>query len=304
MKIAVIGCGAMGSYFGAKLSEKNEVVYIDTFEKTVSTLNEKGITIKEKDGETHYNAPAFLSGKFDQPVDLVILFVKSTQNMAALSQNEKIITPNTIVMSLQNGFGNDREISRFVDPKNIVIGNTLINCVTEEIGVTKKSGDGLTVVGSLVDNKKNVLTARLCLQQAGIVTDISEDIKLAIWKKIFVNATLNPLTALFGCKIKVVYENKNIWQIAEKIVEEAIVVARKDGCEFSFHEVLNELKLACINVGNGYTSMYQDVQNKRFTEIEKINGQIVNLAYKYNVQVQYNEFVVNAIKAIEKLYLI
>ncbi len=302
MKIAVIGCGAMGCYFGAKLSEKNEVVYIDAFPKTVDILNERGIIVKENDEEKKYNAPAFLSGKFDQPADLVVLFVKSTQNMAALSENEKLFTPNTIVMSLQNGFGNEREISRFVDPENIIIGNTLINCVTESVGITKKSGEGLTVIGSLVGNKKTALTARLCLEQSGIITDVSDDIKRVVWKKIFVNATLNPLTAMFGCKIKVVYENKNIWKLAEKIVEEAITVARKDGCEFSHNEVLEDLHKTCVNVGKGYTSMYQDVENKRFTEIEKINGQIVNLAYKYNVQAPYNEFVLNSIKAIEKLY--
>lgn len=302
MKIAVIGCGSMGCYFGSKLSEKNEVVFIDAFQKTVDTLNEYGITIKENDTEKNYNAPAFLSGKYDQEVDLVLLFVKSTQNLAALSENAKLFNEHTIVMSLQNGFGNDREISRYVDPENIVLGNTLINCVTETIGVVKKSGEGLTVVGSLVDNKENVIKARLCLQQSGFTTDISNDIKSAIWKKVFVNATLNPLTALFNCKIKVVYENKNIWKLAEKIVEEAILVAEKDGCKFSYDEIIEDLKKTCVNVGKGYPSMYQDVHNKRFTEIEKINGQIVNYAYKYNVQAPYNEFVLNSIKAIERLY--
>ena len=62
---------------------------------------------------------------------MVLLFVKSTQNMAALSQNADLFNEHTIVMSLQNGFGNDREISRFVDNENIIIGNTLINCVTQ-----------------------------------------------------------------------------------------------------------------------------------------------------------------------------
>ena len=302
MKIAVIGCGSMGCYFGDKLSVKNEVVYIDTFQKTVDALNQNGITIIDNQTSTNYKADAFLSGKYKEPVDMVLLFVKSTQNMAALSQNADLFNEHTIVMSLQNGFGNDREISSFVDKENIIIGNTFINCVTQDLGVVKKSGEGLTVIGSLVDNKKLVLTGKLCLDQSGFKTEISDDIKKVVWHKIFVNSTLNPLTALFNCKIKVCYENKNIWYLIEAITKEAIEIAKLDGCEFDYEEVLEDIKNTIFNVGKGYTSMYQDVVNKRFTEIEKINGQIVNLAYKYNVSAPYNEFVLNAIKAIEKLY--
>ena len=89
MKIAVVGCGSMGCYFGAKLSKKNEVIYIDAFQKSIDSLNQNGITLKEGDKEESYVAPAFLAGKYKGSVDLVLLFVKSTQNIAALSQNAK-----------------------------------------------------------------------------------------------------------------------------------------------------------------------------------------------------------------------
>ena len=129
MKIAVVGCGSMGCYFGAKLSKKNEVIYIDAFQKSIDSLNQNGITLKEGDKEESYVAPAFLAGKYKGSVDLVLLFVKSTQNIAALSQNETLFNEHTIVMSLQNGFGIEREISRYVSPENIIVGNTAINCV-------------------------------------------------------------------------------------------------------------------------------------------------------------------------------
>ncbi len=91
MKIAVVGCGSMGCYFGAKLSKKNEVIYIDAFQKSIDSLNQNGITLKEGDKEESYVAPAFLAGKYKGSVDLVLLFVKSTQNIAALSQNETLL---------------------------------------------------------------------------------------------------------------------------------------------------------------------------------------------------------------------
>ena len=83
---------------------------------------------------------------------------------------------------------------------------------------------------------------------------------------------------------------------------EAVKVAAADGCEFDIEKVLLSIKNTCVNVGKGYTSMYQDIKNKRFTEIETMNGQIANLAYKYRIDAPYNEFALNSVKAIERLY--
>ena len=74
------------------------------------------------------------------------------------------------------------------------------------------------------------------------------------------------------------------------------------GYSFDKDMVLELIKTTVFNIGKGYTVMHQDVLNKRFTEIEKLNGQIANLAYKYGVDAPFNDFAVNAIKAIEKLY--
>ena len=302
MKIAVIGCGSLGCYFGSKLSLKNEVVYIDTFQKTVDNLNNFGITIKEDDVCTNYNAPAFLTGKYDQVVDLVLLAVKSTQNVAALNENSAIINENTLVVSLQNGFGNEREIKRHVDLENIVIGNTKINFSTDDEGIVKKIGDGITEIGTIDSSKKNSLIVKVLFNQAGIKTEVAEDIKKVVWEKMFVSATLNPLTAIFNCKMRVVYENKNIWQLLETLVKELVLVAKHDGYEFDVQDVLELIKTTIFNIGKGYTVMHQDVLNKRFTEVEKLNGQIAFLAYRYGIESPYNDFVLNSIKAIEKLY--
>lgn len=302
MRIAIIGCGSLGCYFGAKLSEKNEVIYIDTFKKSVDNLNNFGITIKENDKTKNYKADAFLTSRYDQPVDLVILAVKSTQNVAALNENKALLNEHTLVLSLQNGFGNEREISRFVDKENIILGNTLINFATDEEGCVKKTGDGETIIGNAQGNKKNALILKVLLNQAGFETEISDDIYRVVWEKMFVSATLNPVTALFNCKIKVVYENKNIWQIVETLAEELVKVAAADGYDFTLDKVLELIKTSIFNIGKGYTVMHQDVLNKRFTEIEKINGAILSLAYKHKIDAPYNEFVLNSIKAIEKLY--
>lgn len=247
---------------------KNEVIYIDAFQKSIDSLNQNGITLKEGDKEESYVAPAFLAGKYKGSVDLVLLFVKSTQNIAALSQNETLFNEHTIVMSLQNGFGIEREISRYVSPENIIVGNTAINCVKEDIGVVKLANGGITILGSLVDNKKLALTGKVLLNQAGFETEVSDDIRRVIWENAFVNVTLNPLTALFNCKTKVCYENKNIWALVESIANETLEVAKLDGYNFDSEKILEQIRNICINFGKGYTPMYQDVKTSALLKLK------------------------------------
>ncbi len=302
MKIAIIGSGAMGSLFGAYLSKKNDVYMIDISQDAVNKINNFGICIEEQDhSKEYYHINAFLSGECKIICDLVILFVKSTQNIAALQKNLAIIGSNTILMSLQNGSGNDKDMARFVDKKQIVVGNTLNNCVTLENGNVYHSGCGLTIIGSLV-NSDNVKVCANILKESSFETKIDNDINKVIWHKLFTNATLNPITALFNTKIKVCRENKDMWTLVENVLKEAILVANHDGCNFDYNEILKEIYDTTIRVGSGYTSMAQDLMNKRYTEIDKINGAISNLAYQYGIETPYNDFLVTAIHAKEKMF--
>lgn len=302
MKIAVIGCGAMGSFCAAKLSKSNDVICLDAFLSKVKDINESGITVEENAVETNYhNMKAYLNGEYHETVDMVLLFVKSTQNISALESNKDIIGDKTLVLSLQNGYGNDRDIKRYVDPSRIILGNTLINCVRKD-KVIKRQGNGITRVGSVSGDKKNTLKCKTTLEKAGFECEICEDVKRMVWTKLIENVTLNPLCAIFKCKVKVVFENKYIWEILERLVKEAIDVAKLDGVEFEYYEEISHLKQIIFNIGQGYVSMYQDVEQKRITEVERLNGAIVSLAYRHGYSAPCNEFILNTIKAIEKLY--
>lgn len=302
MKIGIIGSGAMGSLFGSYLSKKNEVYMIDISKEAVNHINEIGICILENDGsKSYYHPKAMLSGTCDIVCDVVILFVKSTQNLAAIQDNIKMIGPDSILMSLQNGSGNDRDMARFVSKEQVVVGNTLHNCVTLENRVISHTGSGVTTIGSLT-NSSCVKKCVKLIREANLEVIEDTNINRVIWHKLFTNATLNAITALFETKIKVCRENKDMWTILENVLKEAVLVANNDGCDFDYDVVLKEIYSTTVNLGNGYTSMYQDVVNKRYTEIDKINGAISNLAYQLGIETPYNDFLVTAIHAKEKLY--
>ncbi|HIR23516.1 MAG TPA: NAD-binding protein, partial [Candidatus Scatosoma pullicola] len=151
MTIAVIGAGAMGCLYGGYLSAENKVIMIDSYRPQAEAIAEKGIRIVETDGsEKTYkeNISACLSGECREKADLVIVFVKSTNTDSALAENRALFGEDTLVLTLQNGAGNDRKVAKYVRPENVLIGTSKHNAVNLGGGRTRHGGFGVTIVGS------------------------------------------------------------------------------------------------------------------------------------------------------------
>ncbi len=304
MKIVIIGAGAMGCLYGAYLSRKHEVIMLDSFEPQVSSINKNGITVLEEDGsETHsQNVKAYLSGEYSEVADLIIVFVKSTFSEEALQTNKKLFGEHTLVMTLQNGAGNDRKIAKYVAKKNIIIGTSKHNSVNMGDGKVRHSGHGATTIGSNLEDNENLEKIKTVLEDGGFLAEVTNDIQRIIWSKLFVNLSINTFTAITRSPIGSMIDNQYAWDFAEKMICEAVDVAEADGTHFSYMEVLNMVHHTCEDAGKGYSSMSQDVMNCRRTEIDAINGAIVEQAKLYNVPVPYNSLIVDLIHAIEGAY--
>lgn len=304
MKIVIIGAGAMGCLYGAYLSRKHEVIMLDSFDKQVEAINQNGITVLEENGTENKftNVKACISGEYKEAADLVVVFVKSTFTEDALRDNKKLFGDKTLVMTLQNGAGNDRKIAKYVNKKNIIIGTSKHNSVNLGGGKVRHSGSGETTIGSNLENNKNLDKIQAILEESGFKVEKTNDIQRVIWSKLFVNLSINTFTAITRAPIGSMIENKYAWDFAEKMICEAVDVAEADGTHFSYREVLNMVHHVCEDAGKGYSSMSQDVMNCRLTEIDAINGAIVEQAKLYNVKVHYNSLIVDLIHAIEGAY--
>lgn len=304
MKIVIIGAGAMGCLYGAYLSRHHEVIMLDSYKPQVDSINEHGITVLEEDGtEQHFGGiKAYLSGEYTEVADLIVVFVKSIFSEDALQTNKKLFGDHTLVMTLQNGAGNDRKIEKYVAKKNIIIGTSKHNSVNMGAGKVRHSGHGVTTIGSNLQENVNLETIKNILEESGFDSEITDDIQRIIWSKLFVNLSINTFTAITRSPIGSMIDNKYAWDFAEKMICEAVDVAEADGTHFSYMEVLNMVHHVCEDAGKGYSSMSQDVMNCRRTEIDAINGAIVQQAKLYNVPVPYNSLIVDLIHAIEGAY--
>lgn len=181
MKIAVIGSGAMGCLYGSYLSQHNEVTMLDVYEPQVQALNENGITVLEENGEERHfrDIRAMKSGTCTDAADLMIVFVKSNYTSSALEENKALFGPDTIVMTLQNGAGNDRKIAQYVQPQNVVIGTSKHNSVNLGGGKIRHSGTGVTTIGSNHGRPEALGTICSLLNESGFRAEISDDTKFS-----------------------------------------------------------------------------------------------------------------------------
>jgi len=304
MKIAVVGAGAMGCLYGAYLSKKHQVYMIDALEAQVEAIKNSGITVEEADGSKHQypGVDAFISGQCHEAVDLVIVFVKSTYTEVALEQNRDLFKDSTIVMTLQNGAGNDRLIEQYVKKENVIIGTSKHNAVNLGKGHIKHPAAGVTTIGSNHQANTQADIASDVLTDGGFEVSVTDDIQRIIWSKLLVNLSVNTFTAITQTPIGYMIKNQHAWDFAKRLIYEAIEVAEADGTYFDRREALEMVKSVCEKAGDGYSSMYQDRKNHVKMEIDAINGAIVEQAKRYGVPTPYNTLIVDLIHAIEGAY--
>lgn len=304
MKIGIIGAGAMGCLYASLLSKNNDVTLLDISETAVKAINEKGIIISSGDieGKKTYKVKATFSGELEETPELLIVFVKDTATRAALKSNSSLIKENTLLLSLQNGLGNFEIMEEFAHKNQIFLGTTKHNCVALGAGEIYHSGSGITHIGSPAGNKEAVQKITEIFNACDIQTQACEDVKRLLWQKLFINMTINSVTSLLDANINIISDSENASNASKKLIEEAVKVAAADGEKFDADQVYSEVISTAKVLGTGKASMCQDMENRRKTEIDFINGAVVRLGKKYGIETPYHSLIVDLIHAKESLF--
>lgn len=300
MKIAVVGAGAMGSLFGGYLSQKNDVYLVDIWAEHVQAINENGLKIEEQDGQIRiFHPKATTDAKTVGVVELAVVFVKSIQTIEAMEENISLIGPDTMVLSLQNGYGNDADIRKFVDKKNIILGTTAHGCTMKEPGFVYHAGVGQNHIGPVSSDRNAAEIVAAVLNECDLITDVSDDVMKLVWNKLFVNVGINAITALIDRTNACIADSPCANAVSKALVYEAVATANAGGANFDAAAVFANVVEVARKTGLNRSSMLQDVSKKRKTEIDKINGAIVKEAEAHGVDVPANRLIVNLIHAKE-----
>jgi 2-dehydropantoate 2-reductase len=301
MKIAVVGAGAMGSLFGGLLAAAGEkVILVDIWEEHVEAINTRGLIIEKNSTRQTIEVRATTDHSKVGLVDLIILFVKSYDTHDAIEDIKVIVSEDTVLLSLQNGLGNIEKISELIGKNKVIPGTTAQGCTLMGPGEIKHAGYGSTIIGE-IDGRisKRIIKIRDTFNRAGIKTEISDKIKVALWSKVLVNIAINPVTALTGLRNGELLDHPEIVKVMLNAVEEAIRVAEALKIDLGFDEhIENVYKVARATYSNK-SSMLQDIYKGKRTEIDALNGVIVASARRIGLPVPVNDTLTALVKGLE-----
>jgi len=303
MKIAVVGAGAMGSLFGALLTEAGaEVWLLDIWTEHIEAINEKGLSIERKNETRSVKAIGTTDPHRIGQVDLIIVFVKSTQTGPAAETAAELMGPESLMLTLQNGMGNADVIAEVIDPARVVAGTTSHGATMLDPGRIRHAGAGPTVIGMWAggDQAEARRLARF-FTEAGIETEAVEDVRSVVWDKLLVNVGINAITGLTGTKNGQILDLEVTRKLAKAAVEEAMTVARALGVKVRDDAVEHVFQVAEATRGNR-SSMGQDVDKKRQTEIGAINGVVVREGGKLGLETPVNQTLTALIETLQVHY--
>jgi 2-dehydropantoate 2-reductase len=292
MRIQIMGAGALGCLFGALIQQAGyEVIYVargKQYEALKKGLKVSGLMEAE-----------FLVKTSSKPIDADVTFVTvkayDTENAAkALAE----IDPG-IVCSLQNGVGNEEILMQHLN--RVIGGTTTYGANMLEPGHIIFAGKGITYIGEIDGGiSEDVRIVEEVLKNSYIEVEVVEDIRRRIWVKAAINACINPITALTRVRNGKIAEVKELWDIAEKIAEECEAVLNALGFETgNLKEVVREV---VIKTANNRSSMLQDIEKGKRTEIDFINGAFVAKGEEVGVDVVYNRIMWNMLKGVERAH--
>lgn len=307
MKIAILGGGgAMGGLFGGYLQRAgNDVTLIDVSKPAVDAINSSGLSIEEKDGsQPVIKVVASTDPASVGPVDLIINFVKCYHTEAAVKAAAPMIDGRTAVLSLQNGWGNAPRIASIVGEDKVLVGLTYHSGTLLGPGRVKHPGIGMTFMGELSGKPTERLEqVAETFRNAGIETTVSQRILDEVWKKLALNCCTLPTSALLGFFAHELVAHESAKDLMEAILKEVVAVAKAQGITLDYDERWLAITSLLEKAIGGKASMLQDVEAKRQTEIEVINGAIVEAGRRAGVPTPVNDTMVQMVQAAQAKYL-
>jgi 2-dehydropantoate 2-reductase len=303
MKTVMMGAGAMGSLFGGLLTRLGEEVWlVGNRKEQINTICSVGLTFEEKGKLQTIPMDATSDVTSVGKADLVVFFVKTYDTERAVSDALVLEKEDTIFLTLQNGLGNEEVICKKIDRKKVMLGVTGHGATLLRPGHIRHAGWGKTFIGELdhrITDRAIRIAQMFC--KAGIETEVSPNIHDQVWGKLLVNAGINALTALTGFKNGQLLDYPETARLMEKIVFEAAEVARRKGVHIE-EDPIERVRKAAEATRENRSSMGQDFDHRRKTEIDAINGAVVREAQPLGTPVPFNQAVTDLVKAIEKSF--
>ncbi|MGH7351529.1 MAG: 2-dehydropantoate 2-reductase, partial [Candidatus Methylomirabilales bacterium] len=289
MKIAVMGAGAVGGYFGALLHRGGLDVTLIARGRHLEAIKAHGLRIKSTEGDLTVPAKAVGDPSAVGPVDLILFCVKSYDTESAARQCMPIVQESTAILCLQNGVDNEEKIAMVAGGEKVLGGVAYIGAGVSEPGVVVHTAEGRIVFGEMHGGvSERVRRLDQVFRDAGFPAEVSSNVKAILWGKLCWNAAFNALNTLVGGEVRVLVERPETRTLARQVMEEVRAVAIANGVLLSEDLVERLLSWTDTATGAMKTSTRQDLEAGKALEVEALNGAVVRKGEAAGVPTPFN----------------
>ncbi|MDD3814582.1 MAG: 2-dehydropantoate 2-reductase [Desulfocapsaceae bacterium] len=311
MHIAIVGPGAIGCLFASllslkKQSNKDSLLLLDHNRERADLLNRQGI-IYETDRKQRTMVPvsAEIKSLALKQVDVVLFCVKSHDLQSCLQFYLPLLSPQALLVFLQNGIGHLDIQEQLNLPTTPAFASSSEGATLLAPGHVLHAGRGRSHLGFLQSptalQQQQLQELAQHFHRAGLEISLSQDIRSQLWAKLFINAGINPLTALYNRTNGQLLTSCAARGRLKNIVREAEAVARACGITINV-DPLQATLAVCKSTAKNISSMLQDRRNRRSTEIDAINGAVAREGKRLGIATPFNDEVVEQIKKMESEY--
>ena len=292
----MLGAGAIGSLYGAKLVAENDVTLIGRAEH-VGAINTRGLRIEGVESRVVPVRAATAIEKIGSNA-LILLTTKVTDGAVALAPIAPLVGEDTTILCLQNGLGSERIARAAVgDRAPVLRGITQFGAIFESPGVIQFMAPGYTLIEQ---HERSDRIART-FSDAGLDCRVSANIAADVWHKLVINCVVNPITAILGCEVGGI-ANPQLDPLKQLVIDECVAVAATQGVTFEvdFMREISEVFRPSRNLA----SMLQDLRRGHPTEIDYLNGAVATLGPRHGIECPVNDALTKIIKALEAASLV
>jgi 2-dehydropantoate 2-reductase len=302
MNILIVGPGAMGCLFAARLAKSaHTVTLLDYKPDRAELINTQGILVEGVSGEYRVQVPVSSTGISSVP-DVVLICVKAGQTLKAAESIRSGLGLHTRIITLQNGLGNLETLEEVLGKERVLGGVTAEGATLLAPGHLRHAGQGETVIGPEKGHREVLSAVISTLNEAGFQTRSSERVQDLIWGKLIVNVGINALTAITRMRNGQLPRIEGTRTVMAEAVHEAVAVAHAKGVSLPYDDPLNRVLEVCQATSENIASMLQDVIKEQATEVAFINGAIVREAERLGLPSPVNRTLTCLVQAIQETY--
>lgn len=296
-KVTIIGLGAIGAFMASKLSkvlDKNQLQILAEGDRKAK-LEKEGIVIND----SHYTF-SIVTPQEQEPADLILIATKYNGLEQAIEDIRGQVGKDTVIMSLLNGVNSEEKLQE-------VYGNRVIYALMRVSSVRTKEGvyfdpKGYIEFGEAINEtlSERIIAIQNLFEAAGIRSRVPKDMKKALWNKYACNVAENQSSAILGIPFGAWRVSESANALREAAMKEVFAVAQKKGIEMGEEEILAQRKLLSRVDYSNKTSMLQDIENKRPTEVEMFAGEMIKMGKEVGVETPINEIFYHALRVLEE----